>query len=184
MYPSQISPTKKAKLMTPNQSSAAAAPRRSVTTPCEASSASGASSASRLTSCGGPMNAAPNRMASEANAGTKSRGFSCRRSPRSPSCSARRSWGQVGRLSGGDALVYDVRSFGGGQPKLPDFVGGFASQMLGERGGDVAGNFSTECIGINARFAEDAGGAHDSVLGVRASFAFEAERFLEVESDH
>src|SRR5205814_2116153 len=79
MYPSQISPTKKAKVMTPNQSSAAAAPRRSVSTPCEASSASGASSASRLTSCAGPMYAAPSRAASEANAGTKSRGSSKRR---------------------------------------------------------------------------------------------------------
>src|SRR5205814_836095 len=76
---SQISPTKKAKVMTPNQSSAAAAPRRSVSTPCEASSASGASSASRLTSCAGPLYAAPSRAASEANAGTKSRGSSKRR---------------------------------------------------------------------------------------------------------
>src|SRR5207302_4016363 len=79
IYPSQISPTKKAKVMTPNQSSAAAAPRRSVSTPCEASSASGASSASSLTSCGGPRYAAPNSVASEANAGTKSRGSPRRR---------------------------------------------------------------------------------------------------------
>src|ERR1700738_4684388 len=97
-------------------------------------------------------------------------------------CQLERVLGQVGRLCGGDALVYDVRSFGGSQPKPPDFVGGFASQILGERGGDVAGNISTEGIGINARFAEDAAGAHDRILGVRASFTFEAERFLEVES--
>src|SRR6267143_3354124 len=96
-------------------------------------------------------------------------------------CQLERVLGQVGRLCGGDALVYDVRSFGGSEPELPDFIVRFSTQILGERGGDVASNVSTECVGIDARFAEDAGGAHNGVLGIRASFAFEAERFLEVE---
>ena len=38
--------------------------------------------------------------------------------------------GEVGRLGGGDALVNDIRSFRGGQPEFPDFVGGFAGEML------------------------------------------------------
>jgi hypothetical protein len=53
--PSHTSTAQQEKVTTPNQSSAAAAPRRRVGMPCEARKQSGASTEIRLTSSAGPQ---------------------------------------------------------------------------------------------------------------------------------
>ena len=46
------------------------------------------------------------------------------------------------------------------------------------------GSVRAERFRIESAFAKDVGRAHDGVLRVRSGFAFEAERFFEVERDH
>src|SRR3954470_2691331 len=72
--PSQTSTAAQAKVTTPNQSSAEAAPRRSVGMPCEARKQSGASTEIRFTSSAGPQNDRPPSVRITATAGTNTRG--------------------------------------------------------------------------------------------------------------
>src|SRR4051812_48150526 len=65
---------KEVKVMTPNQSSALAAPRRSLPTACTPSSARVATSKVALMSCCGPYQAMTTSPTSDAQAGTKMRG--------------------------------------------------------------------------------------------------------------
>jgi len=79
----------------------------------------------------------------------------------------------------GDALVYDVRSFGGGQPKLQISLAASPVKCWANAEEMFAGNFSYRMIG-SCPLAEDAGGAARQRIGpVRRSLAFEAERLPE-----
>ena len=94
-------------------------------------------------------------------------------------------FGEMRGFGGGNALIYYITRFRGGEPEFPDFVGGLAGQEFGEvGGGDVAGNVSAEFVGIDSGFFEDAGGADYGVLGVGSGFTFEAESVFEVEGDY
>src|SRR6266849_1522742 len=93
--------------------------------------------------------------------------------------------GQISGLSGGDALVDQVRSLRRRQPQFPKFVAGFSGEVLCQVPcRDVASYVSTESIGIEPTFAKNVGSPDYGILRVRPGLAFEAQRLLEIECDH
>src|SRR5579864_3574852 len=87
---------------------------------------------------------------------------------------------QIRWFRGGNTLLDDRRSLGGGKPKLPDLVG----ILSGERSRQFRlCEVQRELIGLQASFAEDAAGADNRILRVWSGLALEAESIFEIERD-